>query len=271
MSKAVSTDTRRLYARPACLLDAVTHYCAGCGHGVIHRVLAEIIEELGIRDRTIGIAPVGCAVLAYDYIDIDWTEAAHGRPPAVATGIKRVLPDRVVFTYQGDGDLASIGMAETVHAANRGENITVIFINNAVYGMTQGQMAPTTLVGQRTKTTPRGRDPETEGPPMRICELLSQFERVRFLARGTVTTPARVREAKRFIKKAFRCQLDGVGYSLVEILSPCPTYWRMKPAQAHAFIEEQMAQVFPLGVIKDATGNQQRRGAAGHGDADGGN
>jgi len=190
-------------------------------------------------------------VLAYDYIDIGWSEAAHGRPPAVATGIKRMLPDRVVFTYQGDGDLASIGMAETIHAANRGENITVIFINNAIYAMTQGQMAPTTLAGQRTKTTPRGRDPETEGPPIRVCELLKGLERVRFLARTAMSSPRRVRELKRALTKAFRYQMDGVGFSLVEVLSACPTYWRMTPSESLKFIEETMARTFPLGTIKD--------------------
>jgi len=194
MGKAGTAGRKTLYSRPECMFEVTTHYCSGCGHGTVHRLIAEIIDELGIRERTIGIAPVGCAVIAYDYINIDWSEAAHGRPPAVATGLKRVQPDRIVFTYQGDGDLASIGMAETIHAANRGENITVVFINNAVYAMTQGQMAPTTLIGQKTKTTPRGRDPENEGPPIRICELLSGFERVRLLARCAITTPARVRE-----------------------------------------------------------------------------
>ena len=257
------TLTRKLvYGRPKCLLDAPTHYCPGCGHGTVHRLVAEIIDELGIRECTIGIAPVGCAVLAYDYIDIDWSEAAHGRPPAVATGLKRVHPDKVVFTYQGDGDLASIGMAETIHTANRGENITVIFINNAVYGMTQGQMAPTTLVGQKTRTTPRGRDAETEGPPIKVCELLSQFERVRFLARVTVTSPARVREAKRMLKRAFRYQVDGIGFSLVEVLSPCPIYWGLKPSECRTFIEETMAKTFPLGVIKDVGSERNSEGAS---------
>jgi len=251
------TTSRALYARPECLLPVQTHYCAGCGHGIVHRLLAEIIDELGIRERTIGVAPVGCAVLAYEYIDIDWSEAAHGRPPAVATGLKRVQPDRVVFTYQGDGDLASIGMAETIHAANRGENITIVFINNAVYAMTQGQMAPTTLVDQRTKTTPRGRDPDTEGYPIRMCELLSQFERVRFLARTSVSSPARVRETKRRLKKAFQCQIEGAGFSLVEVLSPCPTYWRKKPLECCRWIEDTMAKTFPLGVIKDTTAGGQ--------------
>ena len=249
-----------LYRRPECLLDVPTHYCPGCGHGIVHRLVAEIIDELGIRERTIGIAPVGCAVLAYDYISIDWSEAAHGRPPAVATGLKRVQPECIVFTYQGDGDLASIGMAETIHAANRGENITVIFINNGVYGMTQGQMAPTTLVGQKTQTTPRGRDPENDGLPIRICELLSQFERVRLLARVTVSDPSRVREAKRVLRKAFTYQIEGIGFSLVEVLSPCPTYWRLKPTECRAFIEQEMVETFPLGVVKD-TGDA--RSAAG--------
>ena len=256
MGKAKATERTAVYTRPECMIDVSTHYCAGCGHGIMHRLLAEVIDELKIRERTIGIAPVGCAVIAYDYIDIDWSEAPHGRPPAVATGLKRVQPDKLVFTYQGDGDLASIGMAETIHAANRGENITVIFINNAVYAMTQGQMAPTTLVGQKTKTTPRGRDPETEGMPIKVCELLSGFERVRFLARGSASNPARIREVKRFLKKAFRYQMDGVGFSLVEVLSPCPTYWRLKPTECDKFIEETMSKTFPLGVIKDV--------AAGH-------
>ena len=250
--KQTSTQTRQsLYSRPECMTDELMHYCPGCGHGLVHKLVAEIIDELGIRERTIGIAPVGCAVVAYDYIDIDWSEAAHGRPPAVATGIKRVQPDKIVFTYQGDGDLASIGMAETIHAANRGENITIIFINNAVYGMTQGQMAPTTLLGQRTATTPRGRDPKTEGSPIRMCELLSQFDGVKFAVRVTVTTPQHVREAKRAIKKAFTYQMEGVGFSIVEVLSPCPTYWRIKPTECGKFIEETMSKTFPLGVTKD--------------------
>jgi len=243
--------TTPLYRRPSSMLEVSPHYCPGCGHSTIHRVLAEVLEELDITEKTIGIAPVGCAVMAYDYIDIDWSEAAHGRPPAVATGLKRVHPDKVVFTYQGDGDLASIGMAETIHCANRGEDITTIFINNAVYGMTSGQMAPTTLVGQKTATTPRGRDPATEGHPIRICELLNQLEAPALLARVTVTSPRRVREAKRLIKKAFRYQLDGVGFSLVEVLSPCPTYWRMSPIESYHYIDETVTKTFPLGVVRD--------------------
>ena len=256
MADTDTTTLRTLYARPQCLLDVTTHYCAGCGHGTVHKLIAEIIDELGIRERTVGVAPVGCAVLAYNYIDIDWSEAAHGRPPAVATGLKRVQPDRIVFTYQGDGDLASIGMAETIHAANRGENITIVFMNNGVYAMTQGQMAPTSLVGQVTTTTPRGRDPQTDGHPIKVCELLQQFERVRLLARTTVTSPARVRETKRLLKKAFQYQIDGVGFSLVEVLSPCPVYWRMTPVQCCKHIEETLATHFPLAVIKD-TGPQE--------------
>ena len=242
---------KSLYSRPQCMLDAVTHYCPGCGHGVVHRLLAELIDELGIREEVIGIAPVGCAVLAYDYIDIDWSEAAHGRPPAVATGMKRVQPDRIVFTYQGDGDLASIGMAETIHAANRGENITVMFINNAVYGMTQGQMAPTTLLGQTTKTTPRGRDARNDGYPIDVCTLLSSLRGVAFLARTTVTSPAHVRQTKRMLRKAFQYQMEGRGFSLVEVLSPCPTYWRKTPLEAMRFIDEDMVKTFALGVFKD--------------------
>ena len=246
-----ATRTETLYKRPSCMLEARTHYCAGCGHGVVHRLVAEIIDELDIREKAIGIAPVGCAVLAYDYINIDWSEAAHGRPPAVATGLKRVHPDKIVFSYQGDGDLASIGMAETVHAANRGENFTIIFINNAVYGMTQGQMAPTTLVGQKTTTTPRGRDPQNEGHPINMCDLLKSLKGVSFLARGTVVSPSRVRKTKRLLKKAFRYQIENKGFSMVEILSPCPTYWRMSPGEASRFIEEHMCEIFPLGVFKD--------------------
>jgi 2-oxoglutarate ferredoxin oxidoreductase subunit beta len=242
---------KALYERPSALLDVPTHYCAGCGHGTMHRLLAEVLEELDILHCTIGIAPVGCAVLAYDYVDIDWTEAAHGRPPAVATGLKRTHPDKIVFTYQGDGDLASIGMAETIHAANRGENITVIFINNGIYGMTQGQMAPTTLIGQKTATTPRGRDPKETGHPIKMCELLNQLKAPALLARTTVASPRRVRETKRLLKQAFRYQMEGVGFSMIEVLSPCPTYWRMPPAEACAYVERTVTATFPLGVVRD--------------------
>jgi 2-oxoglutarate/2-oxoacid ferredoxin oxidoreductase subunit beta len=242
---------RALYRRPSALLDLTTHYCAGCGHSTMHRLLAEVIEEMGLRERTIGVAPVGCAVIAYEYIDIDWSEAAHGRPPAVATGLKRVHPEALVFTYQGDGDLASIGMAETIHAANRGENFTVIFINNAVYGMTQGQMAPTTLVGQKTTTSPRGRDAATTGYPIRMCELLNQLQAPALLVRTTVTSPKGVRHTKQLLKKAFQYQLEGAGFGMIEVLSPCPTYWHMTPADALRHVEGPMSEVFPLGVIRD--------------------
>ncbi len=251
MQETGAATRTALYRRPACLLDEVTHYCSGCGHSLMHRMMAELIDELGIRETTIGIAPVGCAVLAYNYIDIDWSEAAHGRPPAVATGIKRVQPEKIVFTYQGDGDLASIGMAETIHAANRGENITVIFINNALYAMTQGQMAPTTLLGQVTTTTPRGRKEDEEGPPVKVCELLRDFERVRLLARTTVSSPRNVKNTRRLLKKALQYQIDGVGFSLVEVLSACPTYWRKTPEECNEFIDNVMTDTFPTGVFKD--------------------
>jgi len=241
----------RTYARPKTLFDTSTHYCAGCGHGIAHRLLAEVIEERGIRDRTIGVAPVGCAVIAYDYLDVDMSEAAHGRTPAVATGIKRAMPDRFVFSYQGDGDLAAIGTAEIIHAANRGEHITVIFMNNTVYGMTQGQMAPTTLVGQVTTTTPRGRDPAREGGPIRVCELLAVLDGAVFLARGALSSPRNVREAKRYLHRAFDTQEEKRGFSLVELLSPCPTYWRKEPVEAVKHIDEVLVKVFPTGIIKD--------------------
>ena len=229
----------------------VSHYCAGCGHGIIHKILAEIIEEWGIRDRTIGMAPVGCAVLAYNYLDIDMSEAAHGRTPAVATGIKRVHPDNIVFSYQGDGDLAAIGTAEIVHAANRGENITVIFVNNAVYGMTQGQMAPTTLLEMKTSTTPLGRNAALDGHPIRVCELLKPLQGAAYLERVSVTSPKNVRAAKRAIEHGFKTQMEKKGFSLVEVLSPCPTYWHMSPKESLEFVDKVMTKTFPLGVTKD--------------------
>jgi len=244
----------KTYHRPKILFPVSTHYCAGCGHGIVHRLLAEIIEERDMRGRTVAVAPVGCSVLAYDYLDLDITEAPHGRTPAVATGLKRAHPESFVFSYQGDGDLAAIGTAETIHAANRGENITIVFINNAVYGMTSGQMAPTTLVDMKTTTSPHGRDPLSEGHPIRVCELLSTLERTAFLARGMVTSPARVRQLKKMLERAFDTQEQKRGFGLVEVLSPCPTYWRKSPAEAMAFIEEEMVKVFPLGVIKDWDG-----------------
>ena len=237
--------------RTTVLSDNQTHYCPGCGHGIVHRLVAEVIDELGIRERTIGTAPVGCAVLLYDYFNCDIIECPHGRPPAVATGIKRVQPDKIVFTYQGDGDLAAIGTAETIHAANRGENLTVIFVNNAIYGMTGGQMAPTTLLGQISTTTQDGRGGHGEGAPMKVCELLSSLDGVCYLERTAVSTPKDVLAAKRAIKKAFQNQIDGKGFSLVEVLSMCPTDWKLSPAKAVEFVNEKMKPAFPLGVFKD--------------------
>jgi 2-oxoglutarate ferredoxin oxidoreductase subunit beta len=240
----------KIFSHPKSLRDISTHYCPGCGHGLAHRLVAEIVDELDIREKIIAIAPVGCAVLAYDYWDFDCTEAAHGRALAVATGIKRVRPQNIVFTYQGDGDLAAIGTNETIHAANRGENLTVIFINNAVYGMTGGQMAPTTLLGQKTSTTPLGRQAQLEGYPLKISELLSQLPGVKYIERVSVFNPQEVMKAKRAIKQAFQNQIDGLGFSLVEILSPCPTYWGMSPQKAMEWIREVMVKEFPLGRIK---------------------
>ncbi len=239
------------YQRPKTLIDVPTHYCAGCGHGIVHRLIAEIIDELDIAGRTIGMAPVGCAVLAYDYLDIDMCEAPHGRTPEAATGIKRALPDRIVFSYQGDGDLAAIGTAEIIHVANRGENITVIFVNNAVYGMTGGQMAPTTPDAATTTTTPAGRNPQNEGHPLKMAELLANFERVAYSARVRVGSPADVRTMKRAMKRAFVTQMENRGFSIVEILSPCPTHWQMDPVKAVEHCMGPMSEVFPPGVYKD--------------------
>jgi 2-oxoglutarate ferredoxin oxidoreductase subunit beta len=242
------------FKRTPTLRDVRTHYCPGCGHGIAHRLVAEVIDELDIREKIIGTAPVGCAVLLYDYFNCDIIECAHGRPPAVATGIKRCEPDKIVFTYQGDGDLAAIGMAETIHAANRGENITVIFVNNAIYGMTGGQMAPTTLIGQRATTAQKGRDENLDGPPMKICELLSTLDGVTYLERVAVSTAKDVIKAKKAIKKAFQNQIDGKGFSFVEVLSMCPTDWKVSPKEAIKFVNEEMKEVFPLGVYKDEDG-----------------
>jgi len=242
---------KKIFCRPESLKPATHLYCPGCGHGIIHRLVAESIDELGLREKTIAVAPVGCAVFAYDYFNFDVTEAPHGRPPAVATGIKRVMPDKFVFTYQGDGDLASIGMAETVHSANRGENITIIFVNNANYGMTGGQMAPTTLLGMKTATTPFGRDAKRDGYPMKICELLATLEGVAYLERVAVNNPKNILGAKRAIKKAFKNQVDGKGFSLVEVLSQCPVDWDMQPQDAVKWVDEVFMKTFPLGVYKD--------------------
>lgn len=240
----------KIYARPRSLREAPTHYCPGCGHGIAHKLVCQIIDELSIRERVVAIAPVGCAVLAYDYWDFDCTEAAHGRALAVATAIKRVRPQNIVFTYQGDGDLAAIGTNETIHAANRGENLTVIFINNAVYGMTGGQMAPTTLAGQKTATTILGRDVKLQGYPLKISELLAQLPGVCYVERVSLHAPAEIIKAKKAMKQAFENQINKAGFSLVEVLSPCPTYWGLSPIKSMDWIREVMSKEFPLGRIK---------------------
>ena len=244
-----------VFEKPKSLADLSFHYCPGCTHGIVHRLVAEVIDELGIEGKTIGVAPVGCSVMAYDYFNCDMIEAAHGRAPAVATGVKRADPENhIVFTYQGDGDLASIGMAETVHSAARNENITIIFINNAIYDMTGGQMAPTSLPGQVTQTSPYGRNTETQGFPIRVCELLSELDGPAYLERVTVNNVKNVRNAKKAIKKAFQNQIDGKGFSLVEVLSSCPTNWGMTPQKALEWIDEKMIPYYPLGVYRDKDG-----------------
>lgn len=240
-----------VFDRTSGLTEKETHYCPGCTHGVIHRLVGETLVELGVLGRTVGVAPVGCSVLAYEYFNCDMHEAAHGRAPAVATGIKRVLPDRVVFTYQGDGDLASIGTGEIVHAAHRGEKITTIFVNNAIYGMTGGQMAPTTLIGQRTTTSPAGRDAALTGYPMRMSEMLAQIPGAVFVERVSVHSPVYVRKAKKAIKRAFEVQLAGEGFGIVEVLSTCPTNWGLDPSKALTWLEENMIPVYPLGNLRD--------------------
>lgn len=237
--------------KPESLKDRTTHYCPGCGHGIIHRLIGEVMDELNIREKTIGTAPVGCAVLLYDYFNCDIIECPHGRIPAVATGIKRVSPNSVVFCYTGDGDLAAIGTAEIVHAAVRGENVTVIFVNNAVYGMTGGQMAPTTLLGQKTTTTPLGRETSSEGNPLQVSEMLSTIDRVSYIERCAVNSPKNIIQAKKAIKKAFQNQLDNKGFSMVELLAMCPVNWRLTSEDSLKFIDEKMMKIFPLGVYKD--------------------
>jgi 2-oxoglutarate ferredoxin oxidoreductase subunit beta len=242
---------KTLFQRTRVLKDCPTHYCPGCGHGIAHRLVAEVIDELGIQGSTIGIAPVGCAVLAYSYLNLDFVEVAHGRAPAVATGMKRTNPDKIIFSYQGDGDLAAIGTAEIIHAAHRAEQITVIFINNAVFGMTGGQEAPTTMLGQVTTTTPEGRQAEGHGYPLQISELLAVLPGAIYIERCALSSVPHIRQAKTAIKHAFQLQMDGAqGLGLVELLSPCPTYWRMTPAKAMKWIEEQMSNTFPLGRLK---------------------
>jgi 2-oxoglutarate ferredoxin oxidoreductase subunit beta len=239
-----------IFAKPESLTKVSTHYCPGCSHGVAHRLVAEAIDEMGERENTVGIAPVGCSVFAYDYFNMDFAEAAHGRAPAMATGLKRVNPDMTVFTYQGDGDLASIGAAEILHAAGRGENITVIFINNAIYGMTGGQMAPTTLAGQRTTSSPLGRDIETTGFPLKMCEILSQLDGAAYIVRRSLHDAANIRKAKKAVRQAFEVQRQGLGFSMVELLSNCPTNWGMTAEESLGWIEDHMIPIFPLGDFK---------------------
>lgn len=247
------TDSMEIvYERPDMLTDVVTHYCPGCTHGVIHRLVAEVLDELGVRENTIGVASVGCSVFAYNYFDCDFCEAAHGRAPAMATGVKRVHPDKIVFTYQGDGDLASIGLAEIVHAASRGENLTVIFVNNGVYGMTGGQMAPTTLPGMKTTSSQTGRDVTTMGFPLRMAEMLATTSGASYVVRRSVHNPGHINQTKRAIKTAFQVQQHNLGFSLVEILSSCPVNWNVTPHDALEYIQAKMIPYFPLGDYKIA-------------------
>ncbi|MEW6180588.1 MAG: thiamine pyrophosphate-dependent enzyme [Chloroflexota bacterium] len=246
----VTLDEVVVYERPQSLEECATHYCPGCTHGVAHRLIAEVIDEMGIRERMIGVASVGCSVFAYNYFSFDFVQAPHGRAPAMATGIKRVLPDRIVMTYQGDGDMASIGMGEIVHAAARGENITVFFLNNANYGMTGGQMAPTTLPGQQTTSSPKGRDVETQGYPVRASELLATLEGASYVVRRSLHDPKNIRMAKKAIRTAFEVQLRGLGFSMIELLSICPTNWGMTPVQSLQWLEEHMIPYYPIGDYK---------------------
>ena len=248
-----------VFQKPKALTDAPFHYCPGCTHGIIQRLVAEAIDELGCEGNTIGVAPVGCAVMAYDYFACDMVEAAHGRAPAIATGLKRTFPENVIFTYQGDGDLASIGMAETVHAAARNENITVIFVNNAIYGMTGGQMAPTSLPGQVTQTSPYGRDVNTVGYPIKVSEMLSTLDGPEYIQRVAVNNVKNVLAAKKAIKKAFQNQIEGKGFSLIEVISSCPTNWGMTPQNALKWVEEKMIPYYPLGVYKDRSAKKEEK------------
>ena len=240
-----------VYKKPELLNDVPMHYCPGCSHGVVHKLVSEVIMEMGMADKTIAISPVGCAVFAYKYIDVDWQEAAHGRAPALASAVKRLWPDRLVFTYQGDGDLACIGTAETIHALNRGENITIIFINNAIYGMTGGQMAPTTLIGMKTVTCPYGRDPKLHGYPLKMADIAAQLEGTCYVTRQSVQNVGAILKAKKAIRKAFEYSMKGLGSNLVEIVSTCNTNWRMSPDKANKWMEENMVPFYPLGDIKD--------------------
>ncbi len=246
----LTTDPIQVYERPVGLTEVHTHYCPGCTHGISHRLIAEVIDEMGIREKTIGVAPVGCSVFAYNYFNSDYVEAAHGRAPAMATGIKRVRPENTVYTYQGDGDLASIGMAEIIHTAARGENITVIFINNAIYGMTGGQMSPTTLPGMKTTSSPNGKDVEMSGFPIKMSEMLATMQGASYVVRRSLHDPANIRKSKKAIRKAFETQERGMGFSLVELLSTCPTNWKITPSESLQFVEDNMVPVFPLGDFK---------------------
>ncbi len=249
--KDIMKPENQVKTKSSLLLDVPNHYCPGCSHGVVHKLVAEVIEEMGIQEDTIGVSPVGCAVFAYNYIDIDWQEAAHGRAPAVATGIKRLLPNKFVFTYQGDGDLAAIGTAETIHACNRGENITIIFINNGIYGMTGGQMAPTTLIGMKSSTCPFGRDPKLAGYPLKISDMLAPLPGMRYVTRQSVHTAGAVKKAKKAIRKAFENQKENKGGSLVEIVSTCNSGWKMSPEKANDWMVENMFPAYPLGDLKN--------------------
>lgn len=240
-----------VYRKPSLQTDENMHYCPGCSHGVVHKLIAEIIEEMGMEDKTVGVSPVGCAVFAYNYIDIDWIQAAHGRAPSVATALKRLNPENLIFTYQGDGDLAAIGTCETIHAANRGENIAIIFINNAIYGMTGGQMAPTTLLGMKTSTTPYGRRADLNGHPLVMAPLMAQLDGTCYVTRQSVHTPAAVRKAKAAIRKAFENSMAGKGTSMVEIVSTCNSGWKLTPAQSNEWLVENMFKKYPLGDLKN--------------------
>lgn len=253
MSNDIISPENLVYEKPKLMNDTAMHYCAGCSHGVVHKLVAEVIAEMGMEDKAIGVSPVGCAVFAYRYLDIDWQEAPHGRAPALATGIKRLWPDRLVFTYQGDGDLACIGTAEAIHSLNRGEHITIIFINNAIYGMTGGQMAPTTLLGQKTATCPYGRDAELHGYPLNITDLASRLEGTCYVTRQSVETVPAIHKAKKAIRKAFEASMKGLGSSLVEIVSTCNSGWKMTPLKANEWMEQHMFEKYPKGDLKDTT------------------
>jgi len=262
MVETAAEELQCVFERPEALLDRPHHYCPGCTHGIFHRLVAEMIDEFGLLNRTIGVCPVGCAVLAYDYFRCDMIQASHGRAPAVATGVKRVLPDRFVFAYQGDGDLASIGMAETVHAAARGENVTVFFVNNGTYGMTGGQMAPTSLIGQKTTTSPSGREAATCGYPIDMCKLLATLPGVAYLARVPLTSPKNLNTARKYMRKAVRAQLEGKGFAMIEALSSCPVQWHMTPVVALRYIDEEVVKAFPPGEFVDRVGKPREAGRA---------